>query len=187
VVQPLEAFKIWNGGMSFHGGMIGVAVAMIAFARVRKFEVLRLSDLVCAAAPIGLFFGRIANFINLELIGKPTTVPWGVVLPDGLAKLRHPSQIYEALLEGLLLFIILWVMIRRPSVQARPGLVTASFLVLYAAFRSFCELFRQPDQQIGLISGMLSMGQVLCIPMAIIGLALGFYAWRTKSAAAPAQ
>ena len=167
--EPMEALKIWQGGMSFHGGAIGVIVAMILFARVRNISFLRLADIVCAAVPIGLFFGRIANFINGELYGRAGDVPWAMVFPRGGDVPRHPSQLYEAGLEGLVLFLILAVLIRNETVRNMPGVVSAAFLLGYGIFRAFIEFFREPDVQIGLYFDVISQGQLLCLPMIAVG------------------
>ncbi len=166
--NPGEIYQVWKGGMSFHGGMIGVLFAMFAFEKRRKINILRLSDIICAAAPIGLFFGRIANFVNAELYGKVTTVPWGVVFPNGGDVPRHPSQLYEALLEGLVLFIILYFMTR--SDKVKDGMVSGVFLIGYGVSRALVEFVREPDAQIGYIAGFVTMGQLLCLPMVIIGI-----------------
>ncbi len=170
--HPLEALRIWEGGMSFHGGLIGVIVAMVAFSRRRGFSPLALGDLVAAATPIGLFFGRIANFVNGELFGRVTDVPWGVVFPRGGDLPRHPSQLYEALLEGVVLFAILAILAHRPGVRRRRGLLTGVFLLGYGVSRTFVELFREPDAHLGFILGPLTMGQLLSIPMVLLGLYL---------------
>lgn len=181
--NPQEVLMVWNGGMSFHGGMLGVLLAMIFFARSRKIPFLRLSDIICACAPIGLFFGRIANFINGELYGRFTDVSWGVIFPDGSGQPRHPSQLYEAALEGLALLIVLALMIRRPAIRNRPGLVSGVFLLGYGASRMFIENFREPDIQIGYIAGFITMGQILCLPMILIGIGAIIYARKTQPAA----
>ena len=175
--EPIEALKIWRGGMSFHGGVLGVSVAMIGFSIKNKIPLLRLSDIICAAAPIGLFFGRIANFINAELYGRASNLPWAVKFPN-IDEPRHPSQIYEALLEGLVLFIILYVLIRRPNISA--GVVSGAFLIGYGIFRAMIEFVREPDAQIGLIGGFISMGQILCLPMIFGGLVIIFIVTRSK-------
>ncbi|MEM7680132.1 MAG: prolipoprotein diacylglyceryl transferase [Pseudomonadota bacterium] len=168
--HPLEALKIWQGGMSFHGGMMGVVASLIIYPLKRGFNMFRLGDLVAAATPIGLFFGRIANFINGELFGRVTDSPLGIVFPYGGPEPRHASQLYEAVLEGVLLFIILGLLIRNDSVRNKPGIVAGTFLVGYAIFRFGVEFFREPDAHIGFVFGTLSMGQILCIPMFIAGL-----------------
>ena len=142
LADPIEIVKIWEGGMSFHGGLTGVVIALILFARQRRIPFCRLSDVVACATPIGLFFGRIANFVNGELWGRKTDVPWAMVFPNGGPEPRHPSQLYEATSEGLILFLVLGVLAQQPSIRNRPGLLTGVFLVGYAIARSICELFR---------------------------------------------
>ena len=176
--DPLEIARIWRGGMAFHGGTLGVIFAMILFAWKRKVRLLRLTDIVCAAVPIGLLFGRIANFINGELFGRPTQVSWGMVFPGGGFEPRHPSQLYEAGLEGLVLFAILAVLIHKAAVRNRPGIVSGIFLLGYAAARSLVEFFRQPDLQLGFVIGPFTMGQLLSVPMIVGGFILIAYALR---------
>jgi phosphatidylglycerol:prolipoprotein diacylglycerol transferase len=171
--NPLDAFKVWEGGMSFHGGALGVIAALLIYAWKHKIELLRLSDIVCAVVPIGLFFGRIANFINGELYGRPTDQPWGVVFPMGGEMPRHPSQLYEAVLEGLILFIILNVLARK---KCEPGIVTGTFLAGYGGFRLFIEQFREPDAHLGFIVAEISMGQLLSVPMIALGVGVIGYA-----------
>lgn len=168
--NPAEIIKIWKGGMSFHGGMLGVLIAMITYAGIKKINVFSLSDVVCATAPIGLFFGRIANFINGELYGMPTGKAWGFVFPDSGIAPRHPSQLYEAILEGIVLFIMLRILIKNENIKT--GTVTGVFLLGYGLFRALVEFFREPDAHLGLIGGFISMGQILCIPMIIAGAAI---------------
>lgn len=170
--DPLEAFKLWHGGMSFHGGALGVIGAMIIYAIRRKLPLLRLTDLVCCAVPIGSFFGRIANFVNGELFGRVTDLPWGMIFPGGGDMPRHPSQLYQAGLEGLALFILLFALAHRGFIRNRPGILSGVFLIGYGLCRVVAELFRQPDAQIGFLYGGLTMGQLLCIPMILFGLAL---------------
>jgi phosphatidylglycerol:prolipoprotein diacylglycerol transferase len=173
LAHPLDILKIWQGGMSFHGGLLGVVAAVILFARHRRVPVLAIGDLTCLVAPIGLFFGRIANFINGELYGRPADVPWAMVFPtDPTGQPRHPSQLYEAALEGLLLFLILAALTRYADARGRPGLITGAFLLGYGFFRSLAELFRQPDAHIGFLSGATTMGQWLSVPVAAAGVAL---------------
>ena len=174
--DPLEIFKIWHGGMSFHGGALGAIIAMIVYSLLKKIPVLRLTDLFCAAVPIGLFFGRVANFINGELFGRTTTVPWAFVFPHGGPEPRHPSQLYEAGLEGILLFLVLFFLIRRDSVRARPGIVSGVFLIGYALCRIAVEFFREPDAQIGYLFQYFTMGQILCLPMIAGGIVCIVYA-----------
>ncbi len=178
MANPVEIFKVWNGGMSFHGGVSGVIVSMLLFARFKKVPLFELSDLVSAAAPIGLLFGRLANFINGELYGRVTESSFGVVFPNGGDLPRHPSQLYEAALEGLLLFVVLFVLSR--SVTNRPGLISGVFLLGYGVFRALIEFVREPDMQIGLIGGFISMGQILCLPMILGGAVLVVFALSRK-------
>lgn len=165
VQNPLAIFQVWHGGMSFHGGAIGVILAIVAFSWRRNLNCFRLADIVCATVPIGLFLGRIANFINAELYGRVTTLPWAVVFPGTDGQARHPSQLYESLGEGLILFVLLAVLMRCHSVRSRPGLVAAVFLMGYALVRFLVEFVREPDAQLGTLSFGLTMGQTLCLPM----------------------
>jgi len=170
--NPLRLFQIWNGGMSFHGGLIGTVLAMIVYARRRHILVWSLFDVVAAAAPIGLLLGRIANFINGELWGKVSDVSWAVVFPTGGPFPRHPSQLYEAVLEGPLLFLALYVLIWRYGKLKYPRYVGGAFLVGYAVSRILVEFVREPDAHIGyLLGGWLTMGMVLSVPMLMIGVA----------------
>jgi phosphatidylglycerol---prolipoprotein diacylglyceryl transferase len=177
--NPLEILKIWEGGMAFHGALIGTALAVIVFARRHGTSALSTMDLCGASVPIGLFFGRLANFINGELFGRPTTVPWGMVFPDAAKQyraiepqVRHPSQLYEAALEGLVLFLVLrWLTHSRGALKS-PGVAIGVFLVGYAIARSFCELFRQPDPAHAFTTALLTPGIMYSIPMALLGLYL---------------
>jgi phosphatidylglycerol:prolipoprotein diacylglycerol transferase len=171
VAHPLQAFELWNGGMSFHGGFLGCVVATIAFALRRGLPMLSLGDVTTAVAPIGLFLGRIANFINGELWGRPADVPWAMVFPNGGPVARHPSQLYEAALEGLVLLIVLGVIVRLGALK-RPGLVTGAFAIGYGVARIVCEFFREPDAQLGFLWGGLTMGMLLCIPLIAAGIGL---------------
>ncbi len=173
--NPLEILQVWHGGMSFHGGIIGVSVAMVLYAWKHKFNVFRLSDVVACAAPIGLFLGRIANFVNAELYGRVTDGPWGVIFPGTDGQPRHPSQLYEAALEGVLLFIMLFVMVRLRLHKTIPGAITGLFLFMYGFFRFLVEYVREPDEQLGLFFEVISMGQILCLPMMALGLAIIIY------------
>lgn len=177
LAHPLEIFQLWNGGMSFHGGFAGCVIAVVLFARKRGIPILSLGDLTCAAGPIGLCLGRIANFINGELWGRPTDVPWAMVFPTGGPLPRHPSQLYEATLEGIVLFALLALLIRAGALK-RPGLVIGVFAMGYAVARSFSELFREPDAQLGFLWGGLTMGMLLSIPLFLAGLAFAAYAVR---------
>ena len=169
--NPIRALEIWNGGMSFHGGFIGTTLAMIIFSRRNRIAIWSLFDIVAAVVPIGLFFGRIANFVNGELWGRLSSAPWAMVFPTGGPFARHPSQLYEAALEGLvLLAVIAWFIYRRHALKS-PGLVTGIFVLGYAASRIFVEFFREPDAQIGyLAGGWLTMGMLLSLPMALVGI-----------------
>lgn len=169
--NPLRAFEIWNGGMSFHGGLAGTTIAMVLFARRNGIPVWSMFDIIAAAAPIGLFFGRIANFINGELWGRLSDAPWAVVFPTGGPFARHPSQLYEAALEGLVLFVILLIVIHAGKALKKPGVVTGIFVSGYALSRIFVEFFREPDAQIGYLAGnWLTMGMVLSTPMLAAGI-----------------
>ena len=168
--NPLEAFYVWQGGMSFHGGALGVILAMALFSRKRDIAFLPLADMVACAVPIGLFFGRIANFINGELFGRPTDVPWAVVFPRGGPEPRHPSQLYESFLEGLVLFLILTALWRYTRLYERPGAMGGVFLMGYGAFRFFVEFFREPDAHLGYLVSGATMGQLLSLPMIVFGL-----------------
>lgn len=178
--NPLDIIKLWQGGMSFHGGLIGVVSVIIIYARIKKIELLRLADLFAVAAPVGFFFGRIANFINGELYGRVTDASWGMVFPKGGPEPRHPSQLYEATLEGLVMFIALFAMAHNPKIRNSPGLISAGFMGIYGVSRFLIEYVRQPDEQLGLFFGFISMGQLLCIPMFIVCAILIVYANRRK-------
>jgi phosphatidylglycerol---prolipoprotein diacylglyceryl transferase len=178
--HPLDAFQLWKGGMSFHGGFTGCLIAIALFARSRGISMRSLGDVTCAVAPIGLFLGRIANFINSELWGRTTDVPWGVIFPNGGPEPRHPSQLYEATLEGLVLFGVLTYMIRTGALR-QPGLVAGVFALGYGVARLTCEFFREPDPQIGYFWGGLTMGMLLSVPLVLAGLAVMATARRAKS------
>ena len=180
IEHPLEALMLWHGGMSFHGGFVGAAVAVALFARRRDLPILPVFDLASAVTPIGLFFGRLANFINGELFGRPSDVPWAMVFPHGGPDPRHPSQLYQAALEGLVLFVLMQVLIRCGALK-RPGLVGGAFVAAYALARIVGEQFRQPDAQIGYLAGGLTMGAVLSIPMLLAGLAVAALALRRRA------
>ncbi|MEN2985855.1 MAG: prolipoprotein diacylglyceryl transferase [Thermodesulfovibrionaceae bacterium] len=170
--HPFEIFAIWHGGMSFHGGLIGVTLAAWLFTRIKKFNFFILTDMLVVSAPIGIGLGRIGNFINGELYGRVTDVPWAMIFPEGGPFPRHPTQLYEAALEGVLLFAILWFLKDKFS---RSGIVSSLFLIFYGAFRFFVEFFREPDPQIGYIFGIFTMGQILCSIMIMGGLVLLIY------------
>ena len=176
VQDPLEVAKIWRGGMSFHGGTLGALAAMIIYSAIHKLPLLKLSDIVCCAAPIGLFFGRIANFVNGELFGRQSAQPWAITFPHGGPFPRHPSQLYEAVLEGLVLFIILYVCAKSKFFRGRAGLLSGVFLIGYGLARAFVEFYREPDIQIGFIAESFTMGQVLSVPMILGGLFLVHFA-----------
>lgn len=167
--------------MSFHGGMLGVAVALWLFCRSRRLGLLAFADRVAAVVPIGLFFGRIANFINAELWGRVTDAPWGVIFPGAGPEPRHPSQLYQATLEGMALFLLLQWLVRRPAVRARPGVISGVFLAGYGIARIIGELFRQPDAHLGFLASGLTMGQLLSLPMVLAGLLLILWAWRREA------
>jgi len=179
LAHPSEIVQVWKGGMSFHGGFIGCVLAVILFALKRRVPMLSLGDITCAVGPIGIFLGRIANFVNGELWGRPTDVPWAMVFPGQAARgvPRHPSQLYEAALEGIVLFAILMLLIRRGALR-RPGLVIGAFAIGYAIMRSFCELFREPDVQLGFLWGGTTMGMLLSLPLLIAGI--GFVAFALR-------
>jgi len=164
--HPLQIFAVWEGGMSFHGGLSGVIVAVIWFCRSRKIHVLALGDILVISATIGLGLGRIGNFINGELWGRVTNVPWGVVFPAAGSMPRHPSQLYEAFYEGPILFFLLLLLLKRVKSQ---GTVFFSFFLLYGGGRFIIEFFRQPDEQLGFLWGGATMGQILCLIMMLIG------------------
>jgi phosphatidylglycerol---prolipoprotein diacylglyceryl transferase len=173
--HPLEVFAVWHGGLSFHGAIVGMAVAIILFARRYRFPVLAITDVVALCGTPGLFFGRLGNFINGELYGRPTTVPWAMIFPsDPLHVPRHPSQLYEAFAEGVLLSALLWWVdgLARARGYDRPGLITGLFLVGYAVIRFSLEFTRAPDAQLGLVLGPLSMGQLLSLIMLASGVVL---------------
>jgi len=176
--NPLQIFAVWRGGMSFHGGFLGVLIAGTLFARNRGIPFLALADVVAPAVPIGLFFGRIANFINGELFGRPSDLPWAIVFPGGGPVPRHPSQLYEAGLEGILLFLLLWFLVYRRGALEKPGVVTGAFFAGYGIARIVAEFFREPDMQIGFLAGGVTMGQVLSVPLVIAGVWLFLWARR---------
>jgi len=176
--DPLEIVKVWHGGMSFHGGFLGVVVAIVAFARVNRVDMLRLGDLVAPCVPIGLFFGRIANFINGELWGRPTTLPWGIIFPGAPDALpRHPSQLYEAGLEGVVLFAILLLATHRLHWLRLRGAVTGLFILMYGVFRICLENVRQPDAGFDHMPFGLTMGILLSTPMVLAG---AWLIWRSR-------
>jgi phosphatidylglycerol:prolipoprotein diacylglycerol transferase len=181
LARPVEILEVWKGGMSFHGGFLGCVLAVVLFGLKRKISILSLGDITCAVAPIGLFFGRLANFVNSELWGRPTDVPWAMVFPSPEAGPwpRHPSQLYEAALEGLVLFCVLAVLVRAGALK-RPGLILGAFAIGYAVARSVCELFREPDAQLGFLWGGMTMGMLLSVPLLIAGICLVAFALRRQ-------
>ena len=182
--HPLEVFFIWQGGMSFHGGLLGVIASMVWFARSRQRPWLQVADFVAPCVPTGLAAGRVGNFINGELWGRFASpdLPWGMVFPQSGSMLpRHPSQIYQFLMEGLLLFVLLWLYARKPR---KLGEVSSAFLVGYGVFRFIAEYFREPDDFLGILSMGLSMGQWLCLPMILAGAAMWGWAHRQRGAVA---
>lgn len=179
LAHPLEAFAIWQGGMSFHGGLLGVVAATLFFCRRRQLPVLLTGDVLVTAATVGLGLGRLGNFINGELWGRTTDLPWGVVFPGAGPVPRHPSQLYQAFLEGLVLFAVLYWLHRR---QVRQGVVFFGFFVGYGVFRFLVEFVRQPDAHLGFLWGGATMGQLLSIPMIVFGL-VGLYWVRRRGEA----
>lgn len=169
--NPFQIFMIWQGGMSFHGGLVGVVISTILFGKKKKIDHYKFLDLISLAAPIGIFFGRIANYINSELYGRVSEVIWAVkfVKIDNLN--RHPSQIYEALLEGVVLFLIMNLILKKHYL-IKQGLLSSYFLILYSIFRFFCEFFRQPDMHLGFILGIFTLGQMISFIFFLIGLIL---------------
>lgn len=180
LAHPQHIFMLWQGGMSFHGGAAGVIIAYAFFARKYRIPYLQLMDKVVCAVPIGLFLGRIANFINGELFGRHTTGAWGMVFPRGGPEPRHPSQLYEAALEGLVLFVALYLLQRYTRITERFGALGGIFLIGYGLSRILAECFRAPDIQIGFLAGGVTMGQILSVPMVLAGLWL---VMRAKKAA----
>ncbi|GAB7026231.1 prolipoprotein diacylglyceryl transferase [Geotalea toluenoxydans] len=172
LAKPLEIFAVWHGGMSFHGGLLGAIAAGFYYIRKKGIGFYQIADIGFIAGPVGLCLGRIGNFINGELYGRVTNVPWGVVFPGAGNLPRHPSQLYEAVLEGPLMFSILWLLGRRKHPE---GAVFWSFIGLYGLFRFIVEFFREPDAQLGLVAGRFSMGQLLSLPMALLGC--GMIVW----------
>jgi phosphatidylglycerol:prolipoprotein diacylglycerol transferase len=174
-----DIFKVWQGGMSFHGGLLGIIVASILFAKKNNQNPFLYMDQIALVAPIGIFFGRIANFINSELYGVPTDVSWSVTFIQIDTLSRHPSQLYEAVLEGIILFVIL-VYFRKKDYLKKPGLISALFLIIYSIFRFFVEYFRSPDEHLGYIVFDLSMGQIISVVFLIIGIILFFFKYENK-------
>lgn len=176
LADPIEIVQVWKGGMSFHGGALGVIVAIAIFTWRSKLSFFKVGDVVCAAVPIGLFFGRLANYNNGELYGRPAPswLPWAMLFPEGdqPSVPRHPSQLYEAGLEGIVLFVLLHLLWRSEAIRTRPGTVAGSFLAGYGVARIIAEFFREPDSFLGPVIGQATMGQVLSVPLVVAGLAM---------------
>ena len=181
ITEPWRAFAVWEGGMSFHGGMLGVILALWLYARRRKQDWLAVTDFIAPLVPLGLAAGRLGNFINAELWGRPSDVPWAMVFPNVDRLPRHPSQLYEFALEGVVLFVVLWLFSRRPRPR---GAVSGLFLAGYGAARFGVEFTRQPDSFLGLLALGWSMGQWLSIPMIVVGVAMVVWAYRAERGAA---
>ena len=181
IQHPSEILELWKGGMSFHGGFLGCVAAVISFARRNRVSIASLADITCGVAPIGIFLVRLANFINGELFGRAAdpSLPWAMIFPTGGPLPRHPSQLYEAGLEGILLFTVLAVMIRFGALK-RPGLILGSFMAIYGLARIIGEHFREPDPQLGFLWGGLTMGMLLSIPLVIVGIIIMVLALRQK-------
>ena len=182
--NPLKLFAIWEGGMSFHGGLIGIVLSGLIYIRKHNLNFWECADLIIVTAPIGLGLGRLGNFINAELYGRATNLPWGMIFPSGGDIPRHPSQLYEFFLEGILLFLILWLIKDRPF---KKGTLFCLFLFLYSIFRFFVEFFREPDPQLGLIFSFMTMGQILSVLMGIGGLVLFYFVRVQQPASGPAS
>lgn len=180
--NPLQIFEIWKGGMSFHGGILGVIIAACLFARKIKYPFLGVTDLLALYAPIGICCGRLANFINDELWGRVTDVPWAIRFPSGGGLPRHPSQLYEAFFEGLVMFAILNFLWRYKSVRENRGIVSALFVLLYGVFRISMEQFREPDAQLGFLFMHVTMGQLLSVPLILTGLFVLYLVYRRRKA-----
>ena len=173
--HPLKVFAVWEGGMSFHGALACAILAGLYFVRKKGVRFFEMADIVTPAIPIGLGLGRIGNFINGELYGRVTSVPWGMVFPNGGNLPRHPSQLYEAILEGPVMFLIVWLLGRK---EKPAGITFWSFIALYGLFRFFVEFFREPDQQLGFLLGPFSMGQMLSFPMLLVGLGMVYWTYK---------
>lgn len=180
LANPGDIVAVWQGGMSFHGGLLGVIIALFLFCRRHRLSIPAVGDVVACVTPLGLLFGRLANFINGELFGRPAPdVPWAMVFPNGGPLPRHPSQLYEAALEGLVLLVVMHLLWRREALRLRPGFLGGAFLVGYGMARIIAELFREPDAHLGFLAGGVTMGQLLSLPMVLTGLALMAWARRT--------
>lgn len=170
--NPTEIFAFWHGGMSFHGGLLGSIFGMYLFAKKYKINYLQLTDILAVAAPVGLFFGRLANFVNNELYGRVTNSNFGIIFPNTGNLPRHPSQLYEAFLEGILLFVILFTLNKFTKIREKIGCLSGVFLVFYGSFRILIENFREPDEQIGFLFYQITMGQILSLPLILVGIYL---------------
>lgn len=178
LANPADIIKIWHGGMSFHGGMIGLILASYLFSRKNQIRFLYITDLAAVVAPIGLLLGRIANFINGELWGRSTDVSWAVIFPHVDRLPRHPSQLYEAFFEGLVLFVLMIILSLKTKILTKTGIASSIFLSYYAIARFVIEFFREPDHQLGYFLGFSTMGQILCIPMLAVGMFIGVISLR---------
>ncbi|MCX5515639.1 prolipoprotein diacylglyceryl transferase [Kaistia algarum] len=183
LAEPLTIFEVWHGGMSFHGGFLGTVIAMVLFARNRKIPILSLIDVIAPSVTVGLLLGRLANFVNGELWGRPSDVPWAMVFPTADLQPRHPSQLYEAGLEGLVLFLVLRFLTHRQLRLRQPGFVAAVFAIGYSMARIVSEFFREPDIQIGYFAGGLTMGMLLSLPLLLAGIALLVFVLRRPAPA----
>ncbi|KZK99256.1 prolipoprotein diacylglyceryl transferase [Pseudovibrio sp. Ad26] len=181
LANPADILAVWEGGMAFHGGLLGMIVVLIIYSRARGLSGWTMFDLAAIAAPIGLFFGRIANFINSELWGRPTDVAWAVVFPTGGPEPRHPSQLYEAALEGALLFLVLRLLSHRFKLLQKPGVLAGSFAIGYGLARTFVEFYRVPDAHIGYLAGFFTMGMLLSLPMVLIGIVVVIWALKRNT------
>ena len=170
-----EIFKLWKGGMSFHGGLLGVIISTLVFSKQKNINFLNLTDIISCVAPIGIFLGRIANFINGELVGKVSDLPWAIIFPKTGNMARHPSQIYEAALEGVFLFVIINYFATKKKFLFKQGYISGLFLMLYSILRMFAEIFREPDQHLGYFFNYLSMGTILSIITLLAGFLIIFY------------
>ncbi len=175
-----DILRLWDGGLSFHGGLAGVVVTTILYAKAKKIPLFEFGDRIAVVSPIGLFFGRVANFINGELWGSPSNLPWAMTFPSGGDVARHPSQLYEALGEGLILYLLLSYLFKRTNISRYPGMLIGVFFLGYGLARYLVEFVRVPDAHLGLIGGFISMGQILSLPMLAVGL--GFVLYATKKA-----
>jgi len=178
--DPIKVFYVWQGGMSFHGGLIGVIISLIIFSNIKKVNFFILSDFVSTTVPIGIFFGRIANFINIELYGRTTSFYFAMIYPSIDMERRHPSQLYEAFFEGFVLFFLLFAIVRYNFERKKYGINSAIFLVIYGTFRFLLEFLREPDSHLGLFFNQMTMGQILCVPMILVGIIIYFQKNRTN-------